>query len=69
MVEVTALVGTAGASALISISRRAEAMFEAATAGEGDWIAVSADPAHTTERTGVPAVPGLGGDDTRTGAH
>lgn len=42
-----------------------EAMFEAVTA-DGEWIAVSADPAHTTERTGLPAVPGLGfpaGDD------
>lgn len=37
-----------------------EAMFEAAIGGGGEWIAVSADPAHTTERTGVAAVPGLG---------
>ncbi len=40
-----------------------EAMFDALVPGPRapqDWIAVSADPAHTTQRTGVPAVPRLG---------
>lgn len=40
-----------------------EAMFDAlvpGTAAPSDWIAVSADPSHTTERTGVPAIDRIG---------